>query len=297
MARILTLDEIQSTESRVRESVWVIGTPEGVSDLDNDELLETVHTNLGRGIQYRVIIPDCGAVPSASRGQFEGKASYQIRRVPSRLVDLCCPMQIHDAHKRTRCGYYSHVSGSEYFWIEMDSFELRPGKIRAFEYLWDLPDQIAAALRLDDAELAADVSEFEEQISRTVEDERLATILRRDYCNAWAASHAGLWKLSYVCCMGIVETLIDVLLMRSPSVPDDRKNQIRHIADFKTKVRWARESGILTSKDAQLTHTLRSIRNIVHPSVELRDGIVLERDHLTVARGFLKIVLRRAAAT
>lgn len=292
MSCTLTIQDIIEIESNTIESVWIVATTEGVGDLDNCELLTTVHANLKRGVTYQVILPEESESADEAPLSPGMEGSYQIRRLPRRIVDMLCPFQIHDAEKRVRRGFFSHVAGSDYFWVEMDGVILR-SKMDSFKYLWSLPDEARAAFERAPIRAAAEDSrEFDELIRERITEPDLRAIVLRDYRSSWTAFRAGLWKLSYVCCMGIIETVLDQLLQANGAFLDgadaDRTS-------FAAKIVLARKQGLLADSDARLTHGLREIRNIVHPRAELRSGIVLTKHHVQMARSFLKVMLEQSS--
>jgi len=290
---IFGINEIIQVESETRESVWIVAGKEGVGDLDNDELLETVHANLRRGISYRIVLPGKNVSPSAEEASEAPFSSghYQIRYIPKQLFDLMCPFQIHDAAKRHRRGFYSLTQGSDYYWTEMESNVLRQ-KIEAFKYLWDMPSDIFSAFKDDATSIEIqEFSEFDQLVERRITDSALCQILKRDYRSALAALNAGLWKLAYVCMMGIVETALDQILASNCLAPgEDEKNR----TSFALKIVRAQKNGLLSESDAKLTHGLREIRNIVHPEAELRCGIIITKHHVEMARSFLKVMLEQS---
>jgi len=289
--QLLDIKQISEIEAEADSGLWILSTHEALNDLDNDELLSVVQNNLKRGLTYKAIVPENETVSPFSGCENGFRGSYEIRTIPRQIFDLSCEFQIHDPFKRNRRGFFSIRVGAEYFWIEMDRDILRD-KIDAFEYWWKIPKEIRSVIKAPHiTENYEGFEKFDELASNIIKNQKLLAILKRDYCNTLEAFEFKLWKLSYVCCMGIVETLIDQCL-KDNNIDIQKKGQI---IGFAQKVKLAKENNLVKRNTGNMVDSLRDIRNVVHPSYEVRNNLEIKKENVEIALSFLFLLLREWA--
>jgi hypothetical protein len=129
-----------------------------------------------------------------------------------------------------------------------------------------------------------------------VADVKLRSIVARDYGEAQRAFVAKCWKSVIILSGGIIEAvLLDILQQKqgaaiaakaAPSQPDLTKWPLSDLIDVSV------ELGLVSQGVEKLSHPVREYRNLIHPGVELRKGLVFDGEEARIALEVLHIVDR-----
>lgn len=131
----------------------------------------------------------------------------------------------------------------------------------------------------------------------------LRSIIERDYAEIPTCLAAGAYKAATVMCGSVMEALLlDALLAdeatakRSQKAPNDKGGKA-----IKDLGRWSLSSMIEVAVDLQIvakntlgfmSHAVREYRNLIHPAVETRKGIVAEKEEASAARAALDLIIK-----
>lgn len=117
--------------------------------------------------------------------------------------------------------------------------------------------------------------------------------LEQDYIELDACVDAGAWKAVHVLSGALIEAiLIDYLIAsgyQKKTKKDPLKLPLNHAIDA------CEVDGILSEKTAQLSHALRSYRNLIHPGRKLRLGEDIDENGARVARALVDIIIKSIA--
>ncbi len=122
-----------------------------------------------------------------------------------------------------------------------------------------------------------------------VSDDNLRASLEADYRELELCIKAGAWKAVQVLAGSIIETiLIDYLLMsdyqkRSPTDPLDM--------DLFKAIVACRKEQVISERTEQLSHAIRSYRNLIHPGRTIRVGEIANERGAKIAQILVEIIV------
>jgi hypothetical protein len=186
---------------------------------------------------------------------------------------------------------------SDFFAKDENPIKIVPSYLRQFDtnalrrYLGLLCGRISAALEEGDSIALIEPLEF-----RFLKDALLRSIVIRDYEEAQRGYVARSWKSVIILCGGLIEALLLDALSRDPS----KALQAKAAPKGKDLDRWALQELLSVALELQIVepivHTIgnavRQYRNVIHPAVELRSQIRIEKLEADAAINVLKVVER-----
>jgi hypothetical protein len=133
-----------------------------------------------------------------------------------------------------------------------------------------------------------------------VTDERLRSIIQRDYDELQKVKGANATLSRIILCGRIIEALLLDAMLRNPSKANAAKNTPKEKGKPMPCENWslndllevAIELGFVRAGHEKQSHGVREFRNLVHPGWELRSGLSVQDPEANIAEEFLRIVLR-----
>lgn len=130
-----------------------------------------------------------------------------------------------------------------------------------------------------------------------IKDPGLRKIVERDFIELLKTSVSGCWKSVILLSGGIIEAILTDLLLQhadrakaSKSAPKDQKD-IRAWG-FVYLIKVSEELGLINPGVEKLSHSVRQYRDLVHPSVELRDKLTVAPEEAKIAMEVLLMLHR-----
>jgi hypothetical protein len=129
-----------------------------------------------------------------------------------------------------------------------------------------------------------------------VRDAKIRTFVERDIADLQEARLWGSLRLRFVLAGGLIEgLLLDALMshphVRQTTVAKREKGDLEYWA-LGSLLEAAAELGLLSVTAVKLGTPVREMRNFVHPGVEWRSNLLIEKEEVEIAEKVLDIVIR-----
>ena len=132
----------------------------------------------------------------------------------------------------------------------------------------------------------------------------LCRIIERDYGEVPTCLDAPAYKAATVMCGSVMEALLLDALLRTEAKAKQSQNAPREKGGkvVEDLGRWSLNSMIEVAVDLDMipkstlgltSHALREYRNLIHPAVEIREGIAAEREEAKAAKAALDLIIKQ----
>jgi hypothetical protein len=124
-----------------------------------------------------------------------------------------------------------------------------------------------------------------------ITDEEFRVGLEADHEEMLTCAEARAWKAVHVLAGSIIESvLVDYLVGQGKKNPDPLEMTLAQL------ITECEKQGVLSSKSAELSHVLKSYRNLIHPGRAKRLGEQADEEGAVVAQALVSMIIRDVAA-
>jgi hypothetical protein len=118
--------------------------------------------------------------------------------------------------------------------------------------------------------------------------------LESDYQELNASMHSGSWKAVHVLAGSIIEAVLTDYLIATDYQKRNNTDPLK--MDLDKVIAACETEGVLTQRTAQLSHVIRSYRNLIHPGRLIRLGETVDEGGAKIAQALVELVVTDVAA-